>query len=294
MRVGLHDLGAPARLAVFALALALVGGVAALAGSAIGHAGPEAQARSDADGMGMELQTGAEARSRANGLATEAAGYTFVPERTTLPLAQQRVFRFRILDARGEAVRRLDLDGGVRLHLIVVRRDFAGYQHLHPVLARDGSWSTPLTLSAPGVYRAFADFDVAGKKTVLGHDLFVPGNFVPASVAAPATSARSDGFRIALTHGELHAGKEMELRFSVTRNGGPAPSFDSYVGHRGHLVALRDGDLAYSHVHPLADGAPGEIVFHTELATAGRYRLFLQFKIDGVVHTAPFTVEVAR
>ena len=60
------------------------------------------------------------------------------------------------------------------------------------------------------------------------------------------------------------------------------------------IVALRDGDLAYSHVHPLPTGAPGEIVFHTELPTAGRYRLFFQFKIGGVVHTAPFTVDVQR
>ena len=35
-------------------------------------------------------------------------------------------------------------------------------------------------------------------------------------------------------------------------------------------------------------------VFHTELATAGRYRTFLQFKRDGVVHTARFTLEVGR
>jgi hypothetical protein len=51
---------------------------------------------------------------------------------------------------------------------------------------------------------------------------------------------------------------------------------------------LRDLDA------PLPTGAPGEIVFHTELPTAGRYRLFFQFKIGGVVHTAPFTVDVQR
>jgi hypothetical protein len=71
-------------------------------------------------------------------------------------------------------------------------------------------------------------------------------------------------------------------------------TFEPYVGHRGHLVALRDGDLSYSHVHPLPEGGAGEIVFHTELPTAGSYRLFLQFKLAGVVHTAPFTVGVKR
>ncbi|HEX7525439.1 MAG TPA: hypothetical protein VF327_03980, partial [Gaiellaceae bacterium] len=272
----LRDLGAPARLAVFAAALALVGGVAALAGAATGHGRVAAQAHGGVDSMGMQSDTSAAAQSRASGLATEAAGYTLVPERSTLPLAKQSIFRFRIVDVRGDVVRNLDLDGGVRLHLIVVRRDFVGYQHLHPALQPDGSWSVPLTLSAPGAYRAFTDFDIAGKKTVLGHDLFVPGNFTPAALPAPSATAATDGFRVALAHVDVHAGKEADLRFSVTRAGRPVPSFQQYVGHRGHLVALRDGDLAYSHVHPLPTGAPGEIVFHTELPTAGRYRLFFQ------------------
>ena len=74
----------------------------------------------------------------------------------------------------------------------------------------------------------------------------------------------------------------------------PSRRSTTYVGHRGHLVALRDGDLAYSHVHPISGAPAGEIVFHAELAAAGQYRLFLQFKTGGVVHTAPFTVEVER
>ncbi|MCW2975716.1 MAG: hypothetical protein JWM06_997 [Actinomycetia bacterium] len=291
MRTRLRDLGAPARLALFAVGLALVGGIAALAGAAVGNGRVAAQAHAD-EGMGMHMS--AAAQSRASGLASTVAGYTLVTERTTLPLAKQIAFRFRIVDTRGKAVRKLDLDGGVRLHLIVVRRDFVGYQHLHPALQSDGSWSVPITLSAPGAYRAFADFDVAGKKTVLGHDLFVPGNFAPASLPEPVSTTSADGFDVALAHADLHAGKEIALRFSVTRNGRPVPAFQPYVGHRGHLVALRDGDLAYSHVHPLPDGAPGEIVFHTELSSAGRFRIFLQFKTAGVVHTAPFTVQVKR
>ncbi len=87
---------------------------------------------------------------------------------------------------------------------------------------------------------------------------------------------------------------KIALHFAVSRNGRPVQAFDSYVGHRGHLVALRDGDLSYSHVHPEPEAGVGEIVFDTELPSAGRYRLFLQFKVDGAVHTAPFTVDVMR
>ncbi|MGI8421847.1 MAG: hypothetical protein ACR2MU_06270 [Gaiellaceae bacterium] len=285
----LERLGAPARLAVFAAALALVGGIAALAGAATGHG----RSTTPAPGMVMEhLSSGAQ--SQANGLAAVAGGYTLAPEQTTLPLGKVSSFRFRILDTQGRPVRRFDLDGTVRLHLIVVRRDLVGYQYVHPALQGDGSWATPLTLAAPGAYRVFADFEVAGEKTVLGSDLFVPGRFAPALLPRVHATASTDGYSVSLAHDELRAGRETQLHFVVRRNGRPVESFESYIGRRGHLVALRDGDLSYSHVHPESAGQTGEIVFHSELPSAGSYRLFLQFKRDGVVHTAPFTVEVAR
>jgi hypothetical protein len=34
--------------------------------------------------------------------------------------------------------------------------------------------------------------------------------------------------------------------------------------------------------------------FMARFPSAGRYRLFLQFKVDGRVHTAAFTQEVSR
>jgi hypothetical protein len=280
---------ASVRLVIFAAVLALIGGVAALAGAATGS---KPSSGSDTASMEMAAMT-PEAQGRSNGLASSAAGYTFAPAQTTLERGEN-VFRFRIVGTDGKAVRDYDVDGGVRLHLIVVRRDFVGYQHLHPKLGRDGTWSVPLRLDAPGAYRAYADFDVSGDKTVLGYDLFVPGSFAPAPIPPLESHKCVDGYGVTLTHDALHAGNETKLHFLVSRNGRPVRSFQSYVGHRGHLVALRAGDLAYSHVHPEPTGAPGEIVFHTDLPTAGRYRIFLQFKRDGIVHTAPFTVEVQR
>ena len=53
---------------------------------------------------------------------------------------------------------------------------------------------------------------------------------------------------------------------------------------------LRAGDLAYEHVHPLAADA---LAFETGEAQPGRYRLFLQFRHGGTVHTAAFTHAVA-
>jgi hypothetical protein len=287
----LRDLGAPARLAAFALGLALVGGVAALAGAATGRGRVATVEHGSA--MAME-HTSPVAQSRASGLASTAAGYSFVPVHSTLPLGRTAAFRFRILDSAGRPVRTFDLDGGVRLHLIVVRRDFVGYQHVHPKLQRDGSWSVPLRLGAAGAYRAFADFEVGGTKTVLGRDLFVSGAFAPVALPAPSATAGTDGYVVELSHDPLRPGTATKLHFAVSRDGQPVRSFDAFVGQRGHLVALRSGDLSYSHVHPEPDARVGEIVFHTELPSAGSYRIFLQFKVAGVVHTAPFTVRVAR
>jgi hypothetical protein len=102
------------------------------------------------------------------------------------------------------------------------------------------------------------------------------------------------GYAVELSAPQLHAGQVGDLTFTVTQNGARVPSFQSYVGMRGHLVALHAGDLSYSHVHPLPTNAPGQIGFRTELPSAGAYRLFLQFKVAGTVHTAPLTVRVER
>ncbi len=49
------------------------------------------------------------------------------------------------------------------------------------------------------------------------------------------------------------------------------------------LVALREGDLAYLHVHP--EDEPG-LVFTAAVPSPGGYRLFLDFKHDDTVRTA--------
>src|SRR2546427_10476443 len=79
-------------------------------------------------------------------------------------------------------------------------------------------------------------------------------------------------------------GEESQLEFAVTRNGRPV-QLQNYLGAKGHLVALRQGDLAYLHGHPDTES----LKFMATFPTAGSYRLFLQFKVDGPVHTAVFT-----
>ena len=230
------------------------------------------------------------AAAELSGLAVAADGYQLAITDTTLTAGEPMRFSFSVVDDDGP-VRLFDEEGGVRMHLIVVRRDLTGYQHLHPTLEDDGRWQTELTLPDAGVYRAYADFERNGKKTVLASDLFVAGQFAPVTLPAPASTVEVDGYHIDLD-GHAEAGAETTITYRVTRAGEPV-DVEPYVGAAGHLVALREGDLAYLHVHPLAERL-GEISFAATFPTAARYRLFLQFKDAGRVQTAALTLDVGR
>jgi hypothetical protein len=283
-------MSAPFKLAGFAAVLLLVFGGAVAVGGAIG---PERDGSEGGDDA-MAAHGGDEAApDPVRGLAASDDGLTLALEQTALERGRQTELRFSIVGSDGRPVRDFEVEHEKRMHLIVVRRDGQGFQHLHPELGDDGVWQVPVTLSAAGSYRVFADFKHDDEAQTLAADVAVDGEADYAPLPAPATSADSgDGYEVRLAAGALRAGREAELRFTVTRDGEQVET-EPYLGAGGHLVALREGDLAYLHVHP--EGHGGEAVsFMTEFPSEGRYRLYLQFKHEGEVHTAEFTQEVGR
>jgi hypothetical protein len=226
------------------------------------------------------------------GLAISAAGYTMDVGSKTLTANREETFGFRILDRAGRVVRDFDEQHGERMHLMVVRRDLVHYQHLHPSLAAHGTWSVPLALPEPGVYRAFADFSVGGEALTLGADLAVPGKFEFLRLSDPSGIAHTEeDYEVTLEAGDPTAGTEGSLVFRITSGGREVEQLEPYLGALGHLVALREGDLAFLHVHPT--GSVGaRLKFHAVFPSMGRYRLFLQFAHEGRVRTAGFTVEI--
>jgi hypothetical protein len=225
------------------------------------------------------------------GLAVSAAGYTLQVSPKTFEAGQEETFGLRILDRGGQAVRDFDEQHGERMHLMVVRRDLVHYQHLHPSLGVDGTWWVPLVLPEPGVYRAFADFSVGGEPLTLGADLHAPGEMGLAPLPDPTSLARVDGYEVELHAGALVAGLASSLTFRVAHEGQDVEGLEPYLGALGHLVALREGDLAFLHVHPTG-GAGARITFDAVFPSMGLYRLFLQFAHAGRVHTADFTTEI--
>ncbi|MFD8494707.1 hypothetical protein [Amycolatopsis sp. NPDC059657] len=284
------------KLSVYGVALALIAGGAWAAGSAVGPFEGEAGAQHTEE-AGHGDAHGAEAPSDdlPGGLASSIGGYTLTPADTTLTPGVTTTFSFRVTGPGGQAVTAYDVKHEKRMHLIVVRRDGSGFQHVHPALAADGTWTVPLTLPKAGSYRAFADFaPTGGKATTLGVDLAAPGDFQP-STSPPERVSDVDGYQVRLA-GDLVPGKSSKVTLTVAKNGGPVTDLQPYLGAYGHLVALRGGDLAYLHVHP--DGMPGDgktaagpsVTFYAEVPSAGTYRLFLDFQHEGKVRTADFTV----
>jgi len=118
-------------------------------------------------------------------------------------------------------------------------------------------------------------------------DVAAPGDYRPVPLPAAARTATVDGYTVTLD-GDLHAGTASGLGLSVSHNGVPVEDLEPYLGASGHLVVLRQGDLAYLHVHPDAGAGP-RIGFTAEVPAVGVYRLYLDFRHGGVVRTAEFT-----
>lgn len=220
------------------------------------------------------------------GLAVAQDGYALDLDQVSLPAGVPSTLRFRINGAGGP-VTTYTTTHDRKLHLIVVRRDLATFQHVHPVLGADGTWSVPLTLTEPGPYKVYADFapDDRTDALVLATDLTVPGSYTPAPLDAETTTATTGGDLVTLD-GSLKAATESPLSLAVTRDGSPV-ALQPYLGAFGHLVVIRTGDLAYLHVHPEeGDG----LRFLADVPTAGTYRGFLDYQHDDVVRTAAFTL----
>lgn len=295
----------PAKLTGFAVLLLVAFGVAALAGGVLQPWAADDSRRVAADGDHAPATDGhGDAMSKAGdhgaaastgdhgdpastaalpGLAVADGGLRLVLDDPRRSRAGRTPLRFRIVDEHGEPVRDFAVEHDRRMHLIVVRRDLSGFIHLHPAIDADGTWSATANLARAGSYRVFADFRTGGAKRTLGADLQLAGDVAPRPLPQPAAATRTaSGLDVALhRHGD-------RFSFSVSRDGRALDDeLEPYLGAKGHLVALRAGDLAYLHTHPVGD----ELAFDAPLPSAGAYRLWLQFRLARVVHTAAFTVQ---
>lgn len=296
----------PLRVAAFVTALAVAFAVAWGGGRLVGPVEAEPIAHAGADDHG-----GAGAADRGDdhggheasavvadvgGLSARADGFTLDLAERTLPAGTTRL-DFRVLTSSGRPLLDYTREHEKDLHLIVVRRDLTGFQHVHPRLdAATGTWSVAVRLT-PGVWRVVADFTPEGwDGLTLADDVAVSGDFAPEDLPADTRTAEletDEGAYTVSLEGDTAPGADTVLTTSIELDGEPVTDLEPYLGAFGHLVAIRSGDLGYLHVHP-EEGEPGPgIDFATAFPTPGTYRLFLDFQHRGTVRTAAFAVEAS-
>ncbi|WP_084196028.1 hypothetical protein [Streptosporangium amethystogenes] len=233
-----------------------------------------------------------------NGLSAQQGGYTLTSHTAALPAGKAATYRFTITGSSGRPITAFALNQTKRLHFYVVRSDLTGFQHLHPTMAGDGTWTAHLAALQPGHWRLFTQFTPEtgpgkGRDFVLSRTLTVPA--ATTALPPPSASTMVDGYTLTL-RGDLKAGMMSPLTVMIGKDGKPVTDLQPYLDTYAHLTAFHQGDQAFAHLHPQTKvigghGGPA-LQFMTDLTVSGNWRLFLQFQTAGVLHTAAVTLHV--
>jgi len=239
------------------------------------------------------------------------ATWTF---RIARPLTSERVTRFEAVHEK-------------RYHLFVISQDMQHFQHIHPEMRPDGTWSLDVTLPKPGYYTVLSDFlpsrgawqFIARPLVTAGYDgdladdaaTLVPDTNLTKSVDdLTATLSFDPPTFVAGMYGHLN------YHLTDTATGRPISNLQTYLGAFGHTLIMSEDMRDYVHAHPLdllpntdddsepqfvipqgADleklrGGP-DVTFDGLMPKPGRYRAWTQFRRNNVVHTFTYTFEVA-
>ena len=201
------------------------------------------------------------------------------------------------------------------VHLIVVRNDLSVIIHRHPKVGPGGLIRQPIVLPAPGRYRVLVDAypNLSGplRNFQLVATLRAAGTYHARPLPAFKPTQVVDGYRVSLRGAShLKAIRPAFVMATVTDPSGRPARFTPWYGALAHAIFFRAGSLDYFHTHvcgPAATGCtsvlggasvtgrsskPGRLDVGVLVPLPGTWRLFLQFKTNGRVLTAPFTLHV--
>ncbi len=279
MMVGMKR-GAP-----LALALAVVAG---LAGCSAADGTQVAAGHSHAGGGMVSLVVG-------DGTRVSEVGYSL----DGLQVREQPdgigEVRFRIDDHDGRPVTDYVEELTKELHLYVVNDDLTVFRHLHPTRSADGTWTAPFDVPDAGGYRVVTEFVAVdeggnGDHIVLGRPLALP----PGDPGDTVAEDRVVGVTVSQAP---TTGANGLLRLVVRDAQGQPVNLGTYLGSYSHVTGFHTETGAMVHLHPLdapditEDGS--ELTFHADIAQPGDYRLFVQVRVDGFLHTVPVELTVA-
>ena len=193
----------------------------------------------------------------------------------------------------------LDVEHTKKIHLIVVSEDLSWFNHIHPELNADGSYSVKEKFPAAGKYTLFADYKPSGANHTVDYLNVTVTGTVPAAKTYGAdklTGGAGDGFSVKLTPegGKFLTNMPMHINGVMMQNGKEVDvnTLEDYLGAKAHMVVVSLADKKYLHVHPSVEG--GKFDLHTTFDKPGVYRGWIQYQSKGKVYTSDFVFNVAE
>jgi len=168
---------------------------------------------------------------------------------------------------------------GAALHVVLIRPDLSGFQHLTPAVDAQGSFVVPVE---HGKWHIVVDAQPAGAAAPIVLATNVDDEVEAKTVALPKPGNTVTSGALTVTR----TGLDFTVRGA---SGALADALVPYLGQPAQLIAIRQSTLAYHHLVPANPPNGATFAFDGALPP-GTYRLFLQFGFGGTVQTVAFTM----
>lgn len=217
-----------------------------------------------------------------------------VPEAITAGAPAKLIFGFKEKDQNVQ----LGISHEMKVHLMVISDDLTWFRHIHPEEQVDGTYSVTETFPHGGKYLLFTDFKPAGAAQVVNRqEIDVKGNPLPKNEeGSKKWISKTEGYTVKLENGhDFKTNQTQHLEISIEKGGKHFQKKDmqNYLGAVAHIVMIGKADKNYLHIHPVSDDR-FPIYAETHIEKPGIYKMWIEFKIDGQVHTVDFVVDVTE
>lgn len=164
--------------------------------------------------------------------------------------------KFRLEDVASKSLPQLEIVHENPLHVMVVSRDLAYFDHVHPILQKDGSLNLSYTFPHGGDFLIFAD---AKPKTAASTQSYrIP---IHVTGVTPSSNAMQENAyktvevqnrRVMLFSKPviLAPGVPTHLKFIVSEGTKGVNNLEPYLGCFGHCVVVSENADFYIHAHP--------------------------------------------
>jgi len=214
-------------------------------------------------------------------------------------------------------------------HLFVISQDMEFFEHIHPAMRDDGTWTIDTAVPKAGYYQVLCDFMPKG-----GSGQFLAAPLVTANYSGNLSTDSAHlvpdkvfnktlaDITVAVTFDppQPTSCQYVHLNFALTDSttGRPITDLQTYLGQFSHMLLMSEDLQSYVHTHPInfvvqqedssstpeyiippdADlgkirGGP-RVTFDALMPKPGLFRAWAQFQRNNQVRTIPFTFNVAQ